>query len=120
MDDWEQLVRLCATWVGSAWSWDARLGMVASTFEAAQESAARASAMLAFPRGWTASSIDKAPAELVAIATKTGGLRVGQRLLGGDRGLYGLWWPWGGGDKVTLRISLVDRDATELRAIFGC
>ena len=118
MEDWQQLVALRATWPGGAWSWDARFGMVASMFEAAQESLARASATLAFPRGWTVKSLDTAPPELVALAGKTGGLRAGQRLLGGDDGLYGLWWPWGGGDKVTLRIGLVDREATELRALF--
>nr|HEX4317932.1 hypothetical protein [Kofleriaceae bacterium] len=120
MSDWVQLTELCATWPGTAWSWDDRFGMVASTFEAAQEPAARASAMRAFPRGWTAKSIDTAPAELIAIATKTGGLRARQRLLGGDAGLYALWWPWGGGDKVTLRVGLVDRDASALRAVVGC
>jgi hypothetical protein len=115
----EQLEKLRATWPGSAWSWDARFGMIASTFTAAQEADARASAMLAFPRGWTAKSIDTAPPEIIALATKSGGLRAGQRLLGGDGGLYALWWPWGGGDKVTLRIGYLDREASELRAPFG-
>jgi hypothetical protein len=118
-EDWSQLVALRANWPGAPWTWDARFGMVASMFEAKQEPAARASATLAFPRGWTTASLDTAPPELLALANKTGGLRSGQRLLGGDRGLYGLWWPWGGGDKVTLRVGLVDRDGTELRPIFG-
>jgi hypothetical protein len=119
MDDWELLTKLRASWPGSAWSWDARFGMVASTFDAKQEPAARASATLAFPHGWTAKSIDTAPPELVATAARTGGLRAGQRLLGGDRGLYALWWPWGNGEKLTLRIGLVGREATELRGVFG-
>ena len=39
-------------------------------------------------------------------------------------GLYGLWWPWGGGEKITLRIGLLDLDAAadpfpRARALFG-
>ncbi len=112
------LVQLRATWPGGAWSWDGRFSAVASTFEATAEPAARASAMLAFPHGWTAKTIDTAPPVLIELAAKTGGLRAGQRLLGGD-GLFGLWWPWGGGDKITLRIGLVAGDATVLRDAFG-
>lgn len=66
--------------------------------------------MNAFPRGWTTKSLDNAPLEMKAIADRTGGLRQGQRLLAGDEmfapKLYGLWWPWGSGDTITLRIGL--------------
>ncbi len=121
-DDWGLLVgplaKLKATWPGGAWSWDARFSTIASTFEATAEAAARASAMLAFPHGWTAKTIDTAPPELVALAARTG-LRAGQRLLAGDAGLFGLWWPWGGGDKITLRIGRLDRDPAALRDAFG-
>lgn len=122
MDAWEeQLGRLVASWPGGVWSWDGRFAMAASTFEATQEPLARTSAVHAFPRGWTAKSIDQAPPELIALATKTGGLRAGQRLLGGDFGLYGLWWPWGGGDRITLRIGFTapgEGDLAKLRATF--
>ncbi len=114
-----QLAQLRESWPGSVWSWDARFAMIASTFEAAAEPTARASAMLAFPRGWTAKSIETAPPEMIALATSTGGLRAGQRLLGGDAGLYGLWWPWGSGEKITLRIGILGGDPTALRAPFG-
>ena len=48
--------------------------------------------------------------------------------LGGDElsspGLFGLWWPWGGGDKITLRIGILDISGTaeplpRIRALFG-
>ena len=84
--------------------------------------------MQVFPRGWTAKSLDAAPAELRALAERTGGLRAGQRLLAGDQlvcaRLFGLWWPWSGGETITLRIGVLDLDATtdplpRIRALFG-
>ncbi len=84
--------------------------------------------MLAFPRGWTSKSLETAPPEMRALAERTGGLRAGQRVLGGDPvtspSLFGLWWPWGGGAKITLRIGLLDiaADAEPLpriRELFG-
>ena len=123
-----RLAQLQATWPSPPWTWDARFAAVASTFTAAQEPAIRASAQLAFPRGWTTSSLVNAPADLQAFAARTGGLRANQRLLGGDpvscASLFGLWWPWGSGDKITLRIGIVGiaDDAPplpQLRALFG-
>jgi len=74
------------------------LHMLAVSFSRGLEPKARASAMHAFPRGWTAKSLDNAPQEMQAIARRTGGLRAGQRLLAGDEliaaQLFGLWWPW--------------------------
>ena len=132
MDDWQplfdSLTQLKASWPGSPWSWDTRFAAVASTFAATDEPKARASAVHAFPRGWTTKSLETAPATLRALAERTGGLRAGQRLLAGDAarggGLYGLWWPWGSGDKITLRLGLADvadtaEPVAQLRALFG-
>jgi hypothetical protein len=92
------------------------------------EPKARASAMSAFPRGWTVKSLENAPPDMQAIADRTGGLRSGQRLLAGDEmfaaKLFGLWWPWGGGDTITLRIGVADAEptgelVTAIRAMFG-
>ncbi|HEY4182425.1 MAG TPA: hypothetical protein VGM90_36590 [Kofleriaceae bacterium] len=119
----DRLTRLRDSWPAPPWTWDSRFSAIASSFEAAQEAAIRTSARLAFPRGWTMKSLENAPAELQAVAQRTGGLRAEQRLLGGDPQtcptLFGLWWPWGGGDKITLRIGLVDvaGDADPLRQI---
>ncbi len=81
--------------------------------------------MLALPRGWTTKSLDAAPTNLKALTQRTGGLRSNQRLLAGaDDTLYGLWWPWGNGTTITLRIGLVDLAAhsepvVQLRVLFG-
>ena len=117
----DKLLLLKQSWPGSPWSWDDRFAVVASSFTADLEPRARASAMHAFPRGWTTKSLDTAPASLRAIAERTGGLRSNQRLLAGaDDTLYGLWWPWGNGTTITLRIGVADGTAVmQLRALFG-
>lgn len=124
----DRLTQLKDSWPAPPWTWDARFLTVASSFTSELEPAVRASAVLAFPRGWTTKSLDTAPAEFRALAERTGGLRAGQRLLGGDPvacpGLFGLWWPWGGNAKVTLRIGILDVAAEAeplplVRALFG-
>jgi hypothetical protein len=75
----------------------------------------------ALTRGWTMKSIDAAPQALREMCDKTGGLREGQRLLAGTQdSLFGLWWPWGNGQTITLRIGFSSAEATpRLRALFG-
>jgi hypothetical protein len=105
------LARLKATWPAPVWEWDARFATVGSSFAIELEPEVRESARIAFPRGWTAKSIDTAPEPFRALAASTG-LRSTQRVLGGDEltaaALFGLWWPWGRGEKITLRIGLMN------------
>jgi hypothetical protein len=121
----DQLANLKQSWPNAEWSWDARFAAVASSFARAVEPAARESMKHVLSRGWTPKTIDTAPEALRAITDRTGGLRAKQRLLAGDDDtLFGLWWPWGDGEQITLRLGLVGLDATtdpvkRLRALFG-
>ncbi|CAN5422590.1 hypothetical protein BH11MYX1_BH11MYX1_00300 [soil metagenome] len=123
----ESLTRLKQTWPGTQWEWDGRFAAISSSFTIDLEREVRESARFAFPRGWTVKSIEHAPAMFRALADKTC-MRPNQRLLAGDEltapTLFGLWWPWGGGDKITLRIGLLDADAavapvSAIRELFG-
>jgi hypothetical protein len=123
----ERLTLLRDSWPTPPWTWDGRFHTIAASFSSDLQPKARASAMHAFPRGWTTKSLENAPPEMQAIAERTGGLRSGQRLLAGDElfaaNLFGLWWPWGGGDTITLRIGVADVDAageplTAIRELF--
>lgn len=124
-DVWQPMIdrlgKLKATWPGSAWTWDGRFSTVASQFTAALEPAVRASAVLALTRGWTVKTLASAPEALRELCERTGGLRAGQRLLAGDSDeLFGLWWPWGSGENITLRIGVSVAEVTpRLRATFG-
>ncbi|MDB4959611.1 MAG: hypothetical protein JWO36_7180 [Myxococcales bacterium] len=124
-DSWQtafdQLAQLKTTWPGTAWSWDGRFATVGSSFALALEPQALASASRALPRSWDIKTLAEAPDALRALATRTGGLRAQQRLFAGEQdALYGLWWPWGSGTTITLRIGITDGDTTtRLRTLFG-
>lgn len=109
----DRLTKLRDSWPAPPWTWDSRFSAVAATFDAAQELAVRASAQLAFPRGWTTKSLEAAPPEMRALVERVGGLRPRQRLLAGDESacptLFGLWWPWGDGSKITASAASISR-----------
>ncbi|HEY6477815.1 MAG TPA: hypothetical protein VI456_14665 [Polyangia bacterium] len=116
---WSTLARLRERWPSSEWTYDRRLRCVASSIPLAGAEAARAVYAEAFPTAWTAEKLGGAPAAVQALAETCGGLRAAQQLLwGGDAdgpGAFGLWWPWGDGTTVTLRIGLHGLDQPKVR-----
>jgi hypothetical protein len=130
-EDWlpviEKLTLLKRGWPSPTWTWDARFTMIASSFDKAVEAAARASAVHALPYAWDSQSLSTAPAGLRELCQRTGGLRAKQMLMAGRAGplvLVGLWWPWGDGKTITLRLGLGEHGAAEepypqVRTLFG-
>jgi hypothetical protein len=120
--------KLRTSWPARGWSWDTRLACVSSSFATEHEAAARAAAADALSTTWTSTTIAKATPQLREIAERTGGLRSGQLLFSG-RSMgritpYGLWWPWGDGISISMRIGLGginenDDPSQEFRDIFG-
>ena len=110
----ENLARMKATWPTPDWSWDARFNCCSSSFTREREAAAGPATALALPTERTASTIGGAPQPLRQIVEHAGGVRHGQRVLSNAplAGLtaYGLWWPWGDGKTVSLRVGLADVD----------
>lgn len=124
----ESLRKLRSAWPTRGWSWDGRFSCLASSFHSDLASRARAAAQLALPNQWTSESLSTAPAVLRELASRTGGLRPGQALLAsvafGQSHAYGLWWPWGDNESISLRVGLTGPDFTErhnepLRDAFG-
>lgn len=103
-----------ASWPTRGWSWDPRLLCVTSSFTTEQEPAARKATQLALHNEWTSGMIVRAPQQLRDVVERAGGIRQGQVALstGPINGLlvYGLWWPWGDGETVSLRVGLADVD----------
>jgi hypothetical protein len=127
-DMFRRLERMRETWPTRGWEWDSRFGCCTSSFATAQEAAARAAAALALPTEWASATIGQAPQPLQDLVARAGGVRTGQRVLsqGPLDGLtaYGLWWPWGNGKTVSLRIGLADVDPgvepfLKFRNLFG-
>jgi hypothetical protein len=116
---------LRADWPSRSWSWDDRLAMVTSAFGKEHLAQTQAIVVAALPRQFGPETIAEAPKQLLAVVEDSGGLRGNQLAFCGedlDCMGYGLWWPWGGGGMVSLRIGVVgaDTDAltTRLRALF--
>ena len=106
----ETYKKLRAAWPQRGWSWDSRFACISSSFSVEMENAARAAALLALPNEWTNKTLPSAPTHLRDIAERCGGLRSGQLLLSGAASgrlfPFGLWWPWGDGMSISLRLGL--------------
>jgi len=122
------LAQLRERWPSTDWTYDRRLRCVASSIPLAGAAGARATFAEALPIVWSTATLASAPASVQALAETCGGLRASQELLwGGDAdgpGAFGLWWPWGDGTTVTLRLGLhgVDQPKVRyprLRDVFG-
>jgi hypothetical protein len=129
---WDQLFskleRLRAAWPDRVWSYDRRFKCVVSSVSTAHDAAVRAAIAELLTSSFTAESLAAAPEAVRALANQCGGLRPSQLLLWGGTagapGVFGLWWPWGDGSTLSLRIGLHDVDAPKqryprLRDIFG-
>jgi len=78
------------------------------------------------PVEWSETTLRKAPPVIHEVADATGGVRADQLLLATSSisGViaYGLWWPWGNGVNISLRVGLAgsntERDNVKLRTLF--
>jgi hypothetical protein len=101
---------------------------ITSSFTTEQEPQARKATQITLQNEWTASTLARAPQHLRDVVERAGGIRQGQLALstGPINGLlvYGLWWPWGDGETVSLRVGLADVDPNRepynrFRDVFG-
>jgi hypothetical protein len=124
----QPLRRLRADWPQRGWSWDSRFACVSSSFSVDLEQKNRTLALTAMPAEYTSRSIGSAPPTLREICDRAGGLRSGQFVfIGTAVGRvfpYGLWWPWGDGMTVSLRVGFGGVDESHevmnrLREVFG-
>jgi len=102
---------------------------ITSSFSTEFETGARAAITEAFPVEFTSTTISKAPQVLREYIDRYGGLRQGQYLftsgtLGGSLVAFGLWWPWGDGGTISMRLGFADIDPgretyARVREIFG-
>jgi hypothetical protein len=119
---------LKARWPSPDWTYDRRLKCVASSIPLAREAEARAAIAEVLPVSFSVETLPSAGEGVRALVEKCGGLRAAQQIFwgGGDDapGPFGLWWPWGDGTTVSLRIGLHDVDVPKeryprLRDVFG-
>lgn len=120
------LGRLRQALLGQAWEWDGRFGCALTTVSGSESDTHRSALMTCLAHEWGPQNISGAPAEVKSIAASGGGLRGGQFLFTADAAnevvIFVLWWPWGGGNKVSLRLGIAGgppEAEAQLRAAFG-
>jgi hypothetical protein len=131
-EQWQSLFQalegLKTQWPASDWTYDRRLKCVASSIPMNLEPAARAAMASLLPTSFSAQTLASAPEGVRKLAEGCGGVRSSQLLFWGGEagapGAFGLWWPWGDGTTVSLRVGLHDVDLPKeryprLRDIFG-
>jgi hypothetical protein len=124
----EKLAKLRAAWPGAAWGWDPRFKCVASSFGKEIAPRVREAMVGVLTAEWTASTILGAPDDVRVLADRHGGIRSEQLFFTGDvvagMRLFGLWWPWGDGATVSLRVGIANCDRPneafpQVRALFN-
>lgn len=99
-------------WPGSAWMWEERFGAAVSVLDANQTDAARTALVEALPDVFDHVRVGDAPAAVRAVVSRTGGVRSGQMVFCGQESNgvipFALWWPWGNGTTVSVRIGVRD------------
>ena len=121
------LSALRTAWPDLKWSWDGRLLTVVSSFGGEQVAQARAVTSRVLPQQFDSTSLASAPAPILSIIERSGGLRGNQLAFCGGAAacmFFGLWWPWQGGGTVSLRVGLVSANedpalTKQLRELFG-
>jgi hypothetical protein len=121
-----ELRRVRSAWPGGGWTWDERNGCVTSSFAGVNQAEYESIIVEVFPSRWNSRNIGRAPAELQAVVTNTGGIREGQLVFSQATSplmfAYVLWWPWGDDATISVRIALStdSRSArVALRELFG-
>jgi len=90
-----------------AWSWDGRLGAALATFPGDRAPTTRAAIEAHLGPGWSHETLGTAPREVQALAARLGGVRPGQWIAatdGGDALVASVWWPWSGGQTISIRV----------------
>jgi hypothetical protein len=96
-----------------SWKWDSQFETVLAEFSVDNEDRVRAILECDLSIAWDKSTIRKAPDIVRTIVKNFGGLRSGQLLFTSDPNqdviIFGVWWPWGGGKTISIRVAPFDK-----------
>ena len=109
------------TAIGRPWEWDGRFGAVLLTYTKEEEGPVDAGVGAVFTSTVTSADVGGAPDNIKALIDDLGGLRAGQKIMHSDAAgefvLYGVFWPWGGGGTISLRIGILAAGGDEAAAV---
>ena len=99
------------------WKWDDWIGTFLAEFNVDKESNIRSILEKHLPISWDSSNISTAPQIAQKLDKHLGGLKPTQLLFGSHPFNYAFvfcaWWPWGNGEKISLRIKPFDRNLSQ-------
>jgi len=132
VEPWQPILdaftQLRSAWPAREWTWDHRFKCATSAIPGDAATSAKTTMLVATPSEWDAASFATAPEAIRALAERCGELRPGQSLFTGSAvgGMtpFAMWWPWGDGSKVSIRLGVAGSDRQKelfplLRGIFG-
>ena len=100
------------------WKWDSRFNTALAEFVAEKTEDVKEILDKIFTEVWETTNIIGAPDNVKTIDYLFGSLMYGQQLLTTDPKqnliLYCIWWPWGNGETVSIRIGHYNADQPEL------
>ena len=110
-----------------SWKWESRFETALAELSVDNKDKVRAILERYLNIAWDSSSIGNAPDNVQKIASQLGGLRSAQLLFTSDPNqdafIFGAWWPWGGGQTISIRVApsdkrLSDSEMAELIKLF--
>jgi len=110
-----------------SWKWDSQFQTALAEFMVDNKDNVNAVLERYLSSNWDSTNIDNAPESVQVIISRFGGLRSGQLFFASDPNqdvfIFGVWWPWGDGDTISLRVApsnktLSDAESEELLALF--
>jgi hypothetical protein len=109
----------CENWL---WDWEKHRKTALRTLQNEDTDSADILLRAAMPHVYDFQSIDMAPVNVILYVEQNGGIREGQRVYcapcGDGHALVALWWPWGDGCTVSLRVGVAGQDTNAINERF--
>lgn len=106
----------------SQWSWDNRLKTAMVVFDKEEMDVVYIPITLEFDTRWDYTTIESSPSHFYEYFKRVFGIIPGQKIFASTDGsgtiLFAVWWPWGDGNKISLRVGLYNgNDTTDMDLI---
>ena len=96
-----------------SWKWDSQFETVLAEFMVDNKDSVHVILERYLNTVWDSTNIDNAPDSVRMAISRFGGLRPGQLLFTSDSQqdacIFGVWWPWGGGKTISIRVAPFDK-----------
>jgi hypothetical protein len=98
----------------SQWSWDNRLKTAMVVFDKGDMDVVYIPIAVEFDTQWDFKTIENSPPHFCEFFKRVFGIIPGQKIFASSDGsgtiLFAVWWPWGDGNKISLRVGIYNVD----------